>query len=69
MSDGLFRLLVSMTRKYSRDPSTRALSSAHILRAAVALHAANTSAAEAALTAAEAVSIPATQERLERRKA
>jgi hypothetical protein len=53
--DGLLRLLNVGFRRYAREPETRAESSRLILNAAVALHAAHTSPAEAALAAAEAL--------------
>jgi hypothetical protein len=54
-ADGVMRMLAVAFRRYSREPETRPLSSRMLLLSALALHAEETSAGEAALVAAEGV--------------
>jgi hypothetical protein len=63
--EGMFRIVSSMARRYSRDPATRTTSSRHLLIAAINLYAGHTSPGEAALMAAEAIADLAASERRE----
>jgi len=55
MTSGLLRLLHVAINRFSRDPSTRAVSSRLMVTTALALYAEHTSTAEAAVAASEAV--------------
>ena len=65
---GLFRLLTIWSRRYSREPETRVQSARGAVFSAISLYAAETSAGEAALLAAEAAAELARQERLAGRR-
>jgi hypothetical protein len=64
--DGLLRLLNVGFRRFAREPETRADSSRLILLAAMRLHSAYSTPAEAALVAAEAIAPLAATERQRR---
>jgi len=62
----ILRLASIALRRYTRDPDTRQSSSLNLLRYAIRLHAAETSPADAALAAGEAVGELAREARRDR---
>lgn len=62
-----YRMLSIAVRKFAGEPEMRAASTRHILRAAIALHAAYSTAADTALATAEALAPLAQAERRERK--
>lgn len=61
--DTTLRMASIALRRFTRDPATRATSSLNLLRYAIRLHAAETTAAAAALAAGEVVGELAQEER------
>lgn len=68
-ADDYFRFLAIMVRRYSRDPSTRDISSRHILAAAIGLFSEERGPGEAALAAAETLALLAAVQRRKARAA
>lgn len=69
MTPGLLRLINVAIHKFSREPESRDVSSAMLLRLAVRLHAEQTSPGEAALVSAEMLGELVQSARLQQRKA